>query len=215
MNPYEIIWIIVDFGNASKIVRYAMKQGINGATIFLGKGTINNYFLKLLDITDVRKEVIMMVAHKDVVDRVLPELDKKFQFEKPHHGIAFTMSVNSVYGIRKDSSTEDVKEEGGKSMHKAIFVVVDRGKAEYVLDSAIAAGAKGATIINARGSGIHEQKVLFSFPIEPEKEILLIIAENETAENIIDAIRRDHKIDEPGRGILFVLDVNKTFGLTR
>ncbi len=215
MNPYEIIWIIVDFGKASKIVRYAMKQGINGATIFLGKGTINNYFLKLLDITDVRKEVIMMVAHKDVVDRTLPELDKKFQFEKPHHGIAITMSVNSVYGIRKDSSTEDVKEEGGKSMHKAIFVVVDRGKAEYVLDSAIAAGAKGATIINARGSGIHEQKVLFSFPIEPEKEILLIIAENETAENIIDAILREHKIDEPGRGILFVLDVNKTFGLTR
>lgn len=215
MNPYEIIWIIVDFGKASKIVRYAMKQGINGATIFLGKGTVNNYFLKLLDLTDVRKEIIMMVAHKDVVDKALPELDKKFQFEKPHHGIVFTMSVNSVYGIRKDSSTNDAKEEGGKNMHKAIFVVVDRGKAEYVLDSAIAAGAKGATIINARGSGIHEQKVLFSFPIEPEKEILLIIAENDRAEDIVAAIRKDHKIDEPGKGILFVLDVNQTIGLTK
>jgi nitrogen regulatory protein PII len=98
-------------------------------------------------------------------------------------------------------------------MYKAIFTIVDRGKAEAVIDSAKNAGAKGGTIINGRGSGIHEQQTLFSFPIDPEKEIVLVIAETDNTEKIVKSIRDNLNIDEPGKGIMFVLDVNETCGL--
>lgn len=98
-------------------------------------------------------------------------------------------------------------------MYNAIFVVVDRGKAEAVIDAATKAGSRGATIINARGSGIHETSTLFSMAIEPEKEIVMILAQVSLTESIVSIIHERLHIDEPGQGILFTLDVNKAYGL--
>jgi len=51
--------------------------------------------------------------------------------------------------------------------------------------------------------------------IEPEKEIVMILSESDTTENIISAIKDAIKINEPGNGILFVQDVNRTYGIYR
>lgn len=100
-------------------------------------------------------------------------------------------------------------------MYKAIFAVVDKGKAEEVIDAATAAGSRGATVIHGRGSGIHEKKMLFSMPVEPEKDIVMILAPETLVEPISNAIREALRIDEPGKGIMFILDINKTYGLTQ
>jgi len=91
--------------------------------------------------------------------------------------------------------------------------VVDKGKAEDVIDAAVKAGSKGGTIINGRGSGIHETSRLFSMNIEPEKEFVIILSEAEATEAIISSIRTHLKIDDPGNGIIYVQKVNKTYGL--
>ena len=68
-------------------------------------------------------------------------------------------------------------------------------------------------MINARGSGIHETATVFSMQIEPEKEVVLILSKAEATEAICAAVRERCKIDEPGKGIIFVLDVRDTIGL--
>jgi hypothetical protein len=50
-------------------------------------------------------------------------------------------------------------------------------------------------------------------PIEPEKEIVMILAKSDATETITDAIRDKMRIDEPGRGILFTLGVGAAYGL--
>ena len=53
-------------------------------------------------------------------------------------------------------------EEGGKNYGiSSNFIIVDRGLGHEVVDVATEAGARGATIINARGSGIHEKRCFF------------------------------------------------------
>ena len=73
--------------------------------------------------------------------------------------------------------------------------------------------APGGTIINARGSGIHETATFLNMEIEPEKEIVLMLISTASYGNIITALRDRMKIDEPGQGILFVQDVKETYGL--
>ena len=99
--------------------------------------------------------------------------------------------------------------------YQAITVIVDKGKAEEVVDAAAKAGSKGATIINARGSGIHETSRLFAMDIEPEKEIVLILSQNEKVEDIVESIRQEMQIDVPGNGIIYVQPVNRTYGLVK
>jgi len=212
---FDLIVTVVDFGLGSKVIKTARESGISGGTIFLGTGTVDNRLLEILSLDHVRKEIAIMVTESSVAYEALDKLNEKFHFDKPNHGIAFIIPVSEVYGTRDSVSETIIKKDRGdeNTMYKAIFTIVDRGKGENVMDAAKSAGARGGTIINARGSGIHETEILFSMPIEPEKEVVMILAKNEIVDNISSAIREELKIDEPGMGIMFVLDVNKTYGL--
>ncbi|MDF2700668.1 MAG: transcriptional regulator [Haloplasmataceae bacterium] len=214
IKNYNLICVVVDFGKGSKVIKTAKLNGITGATIILGRGTVNNHILKILDLTDVRKEIVLMASDKEVTKGALEALNEKFQFERPHHGIAFTFSLLNFLG-HCDCVYNNTNESRGlkTNMYNAIFVVVDKGRAEDVLESAVSAGSRGGTIINGRGSGIHEHKMLFAIPIEPEKEVVMILADSKTTEGIVAKVRADLKIDEPGMGILFTLAVDQTFGL--
>lgn len=99
--------------------------------------------------------------------------------------------------------------------YEAIFTVVERGLGEEVVDAATAAGSRGATIINARGSGIHHDTKFFAMRIEPEKEIVLIIIERDKTDMIVSAISKAMGIDEPGKGIIFCMDINRASGILK
>lgn len=213
-NELELLFLILNDGMGSKVIKSAKQKGLSGGTILLGKGTSKSHLLKLLDLSDIRKEIALMIGEKTVANNALSELEKEFRFDKPHHGIAFSIPVSGLFGTRNCCYYKNNESRGAKiTMHKAIFVIVDKGNAEAVIESAIKAGSRGGTIINSRGSGIHETSKLFSMEIEPEKEIVLIVAESDKTDSIITSIRTDLKIDEPGNGIMFIIDVNQTYGL--
>lgn len=209
----EQICIIVNFGLASKILHAAKHDGISGGTVLLGRGTVHNRILEFFCISDVRKEIVLMVAGRHTAEQVLEKLNHEFKFERPNHGIAFTTSVSLLAGTRSCKSDISGEERGVEDMYQMITVIVDKGKAEEVIDAATSAGSSGGTIINARGSGVHETSRLFAMDIEPEKELVMILSEKEKTEAIVLSVRNALKLDEPGMGILYVQDVNKTYGL--
>lgn len=213
-KTFELIYVIVKCGLGSKILRIAKRNGVLGGTIFLGKGTVKSRLLELLDLCESRKEIVLMVTDKSIANIVLDEIDRELQLKKPNHGIAFTIPISSYIGTKNYALNEDKEIGGSKNiMYNAIFVIVEKGNAELVIDAATKVGSRGGTIINARGSGIHEVSKLFSMDIEPEKEIILILSENHQTNLIVNSIREQLKIDEPGNGIIFVQDANQIYGL--
>lgn len=98
-------------------------------------------------------------------------------------------------------------------MYQMIITIVDRGKAEDVIDAAKLAGSKGGTIINARGSGIHETNKIFNMEIEPEKEMVYILSNSDSTESIVSSIREEVEIDKPGKGVIFVQNINEVYGM--
>ncbi|GAB6179857.1 P-II family nitrogen regulator [Desulfotomaculum defluvii] len=211
---YELLCVIVNYGLGSKVIKTAKENGISGCTVFLGKGTIKSHILELLGLNDTRKEIVFMITDSNSSHEAFKALNKKFKFEKHNHGIVFSTSVSNLLGVRNCIYEKNTESRGVEdTMYNAIFTVVDRGKAEQVIDAAVSAGSKGGTIINARGSGIHETNMLFSMVIEPEKEIVMILSEKNLTDAIVLSIRDALKIDEPGMGIMFILDINKAYGL--
>lgn len=214
VKELELLCVIVNYGLASKIVKYAKDHGIKGATILLGKGTIKNSLLEFLDLAESRKEIVIMGAEATTAHTVLEELNIKFRFIKPHHGIAFSTPITSILGTKSYIPNENMESRGAENpMYNLITVIVDRGKAEAVIEAATKAGSRGGTIIHGRGSGIHETSKIFSMEIEPEKEIALIITEASLTEAIAASIKNDLKIDEPGNGIIFIQDIKRAYGL--
>ncbi|SFQ45602.1 P-II family nitrogen regulator [Caldicoprobacter faecalis] len=211
---FGLICVIVNFGVGSKVLQTAKKHGMTGGTVFLGRGTVKSHVLELLGITDERKEIVVMAADRKTADEVAEFLNEHFHFEKPHHGIAFTMPVCDIIGSTVYKHDE-IHMEGSedKVSYNLVVTIVDRGKGEEVVEASRKAGAKGATIVNARGAGIHETSKVFAMEIEPEKEMVLILAKSDIAEAVVSSIREHLEIDQPGKGIIFVQSVNKTYGL--
>ena len=213
-QPHYKLHVIVNCGQGSKVIQQAKKHGVQGATVLLGYGTVKSRLLEWLALTDVRKEIVMMVGSEPTIRNAVAELAETFQFSKPHHGIAFTTPVCFIGGAHGSlCPLADLKKGAENTMYQSISVVVDKGRAEQVIDAATRAGSKGGTIINARGSGIHETQKLFAMAVEPEKEMVLILSHHDQTEAIVAAIREDLKIDEPGNGILFIEPVSQAYGL--
>lgn len=210
---FELFVYIVNHNDGSRVMKLAKKCGVQGTTAFLGHGTIDSSLLDFLGLNDVRKELVMMVTEKEIGTLAMDEIKRNLKLEKQGRGIAFSLNVTRMVGTRGDFTENHNENRGEKNMYEAIFVIVDKGRGELVIDAAKKAGSRGATLINARGSGIHERSKLFTMDIEPEKEIILILSERDATEKIIDTVAEETEISKPGNGILFTCDLTRTMGL--
>ncbi|MFE8696194.1 P-II family nitrogen regulator [Cytobacillus sp. FJAT-53684] len=98
-------------------------------------------------------------------------------------------------------------------LYDVIVTIVNKGHSERVVDVSKKAGAEGGTILNGRGTGIHEQAKLFSITIEPEKEIILTLIDRKKTDKVLQAIMVEAELEKPGKGIAFVLEVERTIGI--
>ncbi len=94
-----------------------------------------------------------------------------------------------------------------------IVSIVRKGWGSTVLEASLRAGARGGTVLFGRGGGVNEQEKLFGMSIEPEKEILLTVAYADRIDEILAEIVRAAELGETGKGIAFVLPVDKIVGV--
>ena len=96
--------------------------------------------------------------------------------------------------------------------HKFELVVcrVNAGFAQNVMAAARKAGARGGTILRARGSANPEAEEFFNITIQPDKEVLMILSSADAKDNIIRAIYNDSGLTTEGQGIAFSLPVERT-----
>ncbi len=97
--------------------------------------------------------------------------------------------------------------------YKLLAAILPKGSAGKAMDAAREAGAEGGTILLARGTGVHEARRFFGISVSSERELLLILVEPEKSQAVLDAVVRAGRLDEPARGIAFVLSVDEVTGI--
>lgn len=95
---------------------------------------------------------------------------------------------------------------------KCIVGIVERGKADIVVDGAKKAGAVGATIFFGRGTGESEAKKFFNISVEAAKEVIIILAEESKKEAIVHAMTEAGELNRAGAGIIFTFDIESLEG---
>ncbi len=102
-----------------------------------------------------------------------------------------------------------------KFEHEVIFCVVNAGFSEAVMDAAKEFGARGGTVIRARGTANSESEKLFGITIQPEKEIVMILVPSEIKDDILHAIYKEVGLKTPGQGIAFSMPVDNVVGISK
>ncbi len=93
--------------------------------------------------------------------------------------------------------------------HELIVCIVNAGFSQNVMEAARGAGAKGGTILRARGSANPEAEEFFSINIQPDKEVLMILVPKAIKDDVLKAIYKDCGLADEAKGIAFSLPVNR------
>ena len=101
-----------------------------------------------------------------------------------------------------------------KFQHECIVCIVNTGFSEAVMDAAKEFGARGGTVIHARGTANSEAVKKFEIPVSPEKEMVMILVPTEIKEDILHALYRAVGLKTPGQGIAFSMPVDSVVGLS-
>ena len=102
-----------------------------------------------------------------------------------------------------------------KFEHEVIFCIVNSGFSDLVMDAARKLGARGGTVIHARGTANLEAEKLFGITVQPEKEIVMILVPHEIKDDILHALYKEAGLESEGQGIAFSLPVNAVVGLSK
>ena len=90
-----------------------------------------------------------------------------------------------------------------------ITCVVQKDLAEPILEAAKNAGAQGATISYAQGTGIRERMGLLGVTIDEQKEVIRIVVSEEQSELIFETMYLAGQMDKPGKGIMFMSSLDR------
>lgn len=96
-----------------------------------------------------------------------------------------------------------------------ILCIVNTGFSETVMDAAKEVGARGGTVIHARGTANKEAEQFFQITIQPDKEIVLILVPSEIKDDVLHAVYRSAGLKSEGQGIAFSLPVDSVVGITQ
>ena len=211
---------VVNKGMARKVVKASKEAGAEGGTTMIGRGTVPRGAKSFLGITiETEKEVILTVIGREGIDDVLKAVIEAGKLDKPGQGIAIVIDVKQVAGICHLCVLSEKNERRAAMecnlLYDLIVTIVNKGNSEAVVDASKKAGAEGGTIMFGRGTGIHEQAKLFGITIEPEKELVLTLVEREKTDSVLELVLKEAGLDQPGKGIAFVLEVERVAGISR
>ena len=97
--------------------------------------------------------------------------------------------------------------------HEVIFCIVNAGFSDAVMDAAKEFGARGGTVIRARGTANQEAEKKFGITVQPEKEAVMILVKSEIKDDILHALYKAVGLKTPGQGIAFSLPVDNVVGI--
>ncbi len=226
LRNYKLLVTIVKKGAARKAVQQSKKCGAEGGTTLLAQGSGVHEKERFFGIPILpEKELILTLVCDEDSEEVLESMCDSCNLRKPRHGLGLVINVAGVTGIchlchQEESTSEEERRNGteveinNKPQHDLIVTIVNKGDSETVLEASKKAGARGGTILFGRGTGIHEQVKLLGFTIEPEKEIILTLIERSKTHSVLDTIVKETDLKTAGKGIAFVLNVDRVTGIS-
>ena len=98
--------------------------------------------------------------------------------------------------------------------HELIICIVNNGFSDTVMEAAKEAGARGGTVLNARGTANKEAEAFYHIAIQPEKEVVMILVPLNVKDAVLHALYEKAGLNTMGQGIAFALPVDQVVGLT-
>ena len=210
---YDLIVVIVNLGKASRVLAEAKKIGITGGTISLAHGTVNSSLLRKLGLSEIRKEVLLMVSQRKHTVLTINHITDTFHLEEPNRGIIFSTPLSTVVGTHNQLSDLHDTDPVSDPTHEMFVTIVPEGDGDTVVEVVRQGGGAGGTIIPAYGAFAETVTRVFGIEINSEKDIVINLVDKQMANQIEEEFTRNIHFQDSDSGIMFSVDAQNVRGI--
>lgn len=210
---YDLIVVIVNIGKASRVLAEAKKIGITGGTISLAYGTVSSGLLRKLGLSEIRKEILLMVSQRKHTVLAINHVKETFHLEEPNRGIIFSTPLSTVIGTHNQDTALHETDPAADPTHEMFVTIVPEGEGNNVVDIVRNAGGAGGTIIPAYGAFAETVTRVFGIDIHSEKDIVINLVEKKIANQIESQLTDKINFQDKDTGILFSVDAQNVRGI--
>ena len=215
-SAVELVVAVVDTAQAESVLRVYRE---NRALVSF-ECMARTEMLDLLGLGETSKAIVMCLAGHQLAQHLLERLGYELKMRYPGRGIAFSVPVTGI-GVRwhklltqaEQTEVLDMDRAEKKDGFDVVAVVMEQGYTNLVMDVARKAGARGGTVISARGIAEDEVKQFFGIEIQAEKEIVFLVVKSEEKQEIMTAIMKAVGMKTKSHGIVLSLPVSNAIGL--
>ena len=196
------------------------RHGVTSVLTQLCNGTATESTISLMGIEKTEKVMLSSMVREEGLGDIIKGLLVEMDIGSAGNGISVVIPVDSIGG--RSSLNELVGEEplqkkenenmSAESKIVLIIAIVDKGNTDTVMDAAREAGAKGGTVVRAKGTGAEIAK-FFGVSISEEKEMVYIVTRRDNRDGIMKAIMDKAGAGTDAHGILFSLPIDSVVGL--
>lgn len=220
MSELSMMVTITTRKHTRKFVQFYEEMNLPVSVITLGSGTASSEILDYFGLDGSEKSVIFHIITDTRWKEVKRQLRLKMSIDIPGIGIAFTVPLSSIGGMKalnyltaqqdyvkgEESTLKDTK-------YELLVTIANQGHTELIMDAARKVHAAGGTVIHAKGTGAHLAQKFMGVTLVPEKEMIFIVVRKDQKNAIMKAIMDEAGTGTPAGAIVFSLPVTDTAGM--
>ena len=174
------------------------------------RGTATRSMRELLGIESTERRVAFAVVGDKQAAEVIRAQRRQLYIDAPGCGV--TVTVGGGRTLAYLGGNEEKKAPELNFDCELIYAVAAEGHSDEVMDAARSAGARGGTVLHAKGTGIEGAEKFFGVSLAREREIVMIVVSAARKAAVMRGILEKAGPSTETEAIVFSLPVSDTAG---
>lgn len=218
-NRIMMLYSVLGRGKSKQYMEMLNEKNIRFHMQMTAFGTAPSEMLDIFGLGNTDKDVVISYAPEAMVRKLMSELSKNIGTGSEYGGLMISMRLSAINRLSAEIITktvagntekgEEIMNHENKHQHQLIWITVNQGYTDQVMQTAKRAGAMGGTVMRARLAGTERLENAVSANIQEEKEIITILAPSGTASDIMNAVNSEHGMKSEAHGMVMALPVDK------
>lgn len=212
----KLIVTIVERGQSRALRQLYTGRQAAWHYLSIGRGTASSELLDVLGLGSPERDVLFTLASRSAAERLMRYLKEDRPDTLEAKGLAFDMpltGLNNIVAVALERRGQSGGESGGLSMEKdkensLIMLIVNQGHSDDVMNTARAAGARGGTVLRSRHIADGDAARFYGISVQEQKELLLIVASEETRSAIMETVNKKHGLSTPAGAVILSLPLD-------
>ena len=183
-------------------------------------GTAPNEMTDILGLGSPDKAIMITSLSAFDSEQLMLTYKKQLRLGTIDSGIAFTIPIGSasilllhIANKIQGTNNNGKEEKPMASTHSLIVATVDHGFSQEAMDAARTACAGGGTVIHGHRVGNEQEASLWGLSFQEAKDIVLIVADNDSKNSIMTAISEKCGMKSEAKGMVISLPIDTVTGI--